>query len=444
MNAYRFDDYRLDVDRQLLIAKDQAIPLSEKSFRVLHCLVRAAGRTVTKDELAAEVWKHEDPSDATVVQHIWIVRRLLEDRVKAHKYIITVPRSGYRFVPPVIHEADAVQKPRPVTVGDGAKNDDAGVWHEYLIGIRLSDKRDHIGYRMALRHYNAALALDRAFAPAWMGIAGAYSNMAFYGFVTWKSILPQAIEAITKAIQFDPTSAFAHCLLAQIKLAQWDVLGAERTIERAGDFDGGSAAVYQLSSFIHAWRGESESAIADAKRGIAFQPNDIALHGIFASALAAQGDYRNAIVSYSKILEFNPAPRIARQGRCEAYVAAGELHLAMGDLEQLPRTHSNLSRLACVRAFMGDELGATRLLMELQRRSLKEYVEPHCIAQIQIALGHYDEAMWLTDKAIASNDLAFPAMLTSPLLAEPMKNPRLRHVLLDMRKLLNKSQQKIG
>jgi hypothetical protein len=116
----------------------------------------------------------------------------------------------------------------------------------------------------------------------------------------------------------------------------------------------------------------------------------------------------------------------------------------MGDLEQLPRTNSNLSRLACVRAFMGDELGATRLLMELQRRASTEYVEPHCIAQIQIALGHYDEALWLTDKAIASNDLAFPAMLTSPLLAEPMKNSRLRHVLLDMRKLLNRSQQKIG
>jgi hypothetical protein len=82
--------------------------------------------------------------------------------------------------------------------------------------------------------------------------------------------------------------------------------------------------------------------------------------------------------------------------------------------------------------------------MELQRRASREYVEPHCIAQIQIALGHYDEALWLTDKAIASNDLAFPAMLTSPLLAEPMKNSRLRHVLLDMRKLLNRSQQKIG
>jgi tetratricopeptide (TPR) repeat protein len=185
-----------------------------------------------------------------------------------------------------------------------------------------------------LQHFDAALALDRTFAPAWIGIAGTYSNMAFYAFAKWTDVLPTALRAITTAIEFDRTSALSHCVLAQIQLAQWDVVGAQRSLETAGNLDAGCAGVYQLSSFIDMWRGETELAVANAKRTVALVPSDIAAHGTFANALAAQGDFQNAIESYSKILEVDPCSRIARQGRCEAYAADRQLHLAIGDLER--------------------------------------------------------------------------------------------------------------
>jgi hypothetical protein len=116
----------------------------------------------------------------------------------------------------------------------------------------------------------------------------------------------------------------------------------------------------------------------------------------------------------------------------------------MQDLAALEAIPSNVSRLACVHAFLGDRLSAVRLLNELKRRSYGEYVEPHALAQVHIALGNFDEALRLTEKAVASHDLAFPAMLSCPLLARPMQDRRLRQMFGNVRNLLAAPRRKIG
>jgi len=444
MSVLRFGGYRLDVDRRLLIARDRIVPLSAKAFGVLYCMVRAAGRTVSKDELVYEVWQHEDASDATIAQHIWMLRRALDEGAKSHEYILTVPREGYRFVPLVTADTEATGRPTTIALGEPSQRGEPRVWREYLVGITHADRRDRTGLNLALRHFNVALSLDATFAPAWMGLAGASTNLAFYAFATWERVLPTARAAIAKAIEFDRSSALAYCLLAQIQLAQWNVVEAERSLDRAGNLDAGSPAVYQLGSFIAAWRGETESALANAKRAVALAPADIAAHGMFANALAIAGDFHNAIASYSEILEIEPSCRIARQGRCEAYAADGRLDLAMLDLGHLPKTTANLSRRGCIHAYSGDLLGASHALRELQHRSATQIVEPHCVAQVQIALGRPDEAVRLTERAIATNDVVFPAMLSSPLLHQPMKDRRLRQMLGDVRNTLCRPRKKIG
>jgi tetratricopeptide (TPR) repeat protein len=218
----------------------------------------------------------------------------------------------------------------------------------------------------------------------------------------------------------------------------------ERSLDRAGNLDARAPAVYQLGSFIASWRGEADLAVADAKRTVAIVPCDVSAQGTYANALAVQGDFENALAAYTNILNLDPSCRIARQGRCESYVASGQLQLAMKDLELLPRTPANVSRLACLYAFLGDSFSATRLFKELERRSITEYVEPHCLAQVHIALGRYDEAVRLTERAIASHDILFAGLLSSPLLAAPMRNRRLRQMLGDVRNSLCKPNRKVG
>ncbi|MBV8345348.1 MAG: winged helix-turn-helix domain-containing protein [Candidatus Eremiobacteraeota bacterium] len=444
MAVFRFGKYRLDVDRRLLVGGDRVVPLSAKTFDVLHCMLRAAGRTVSKEELISEVWQHEPASDATIVQHVWMLRRALDEGAKSHNYILTIPRKGYRFVSAVKAERALGQTAEAIALGEPSRRGEPPVWREYLTGIQYANRRDRSSLNLAMRHFKAALVLDPMFAPAWLGVAGVSSGLAYYAFVTWESVLPTALAATAKAIDLDRSSAMAHCLLSQLRLVQWDVGEAQRSLDRAGNLDAGSAAVYQLASFIAAWRGDSNAALTNARRAVGLAPTDIACHGQFANALAIAGDFANAIASYSEILQIQPSCVIARQGRCEAYAADGRLDLAMNDLDQLPRTPANLARRACVQAYMGDRLGASRLLRELYGRSASQNVQPHCLAQVHVALGRPDEAVRLTQRAIATNDVVFPAMLTSPLLHAPMRERRARQMLGDVSDTLCRPHKKIG
>ena len=51
-----FDDWSLDIARRELRRGEQPVDLRPKSFDVLACLARNAGRVVTKDELMTAVW----------------------------------------------------------------------------------------------------------------------------------------------------------------------------------------------------------------------------------------------------------------------------------------------------------------------------------------------------------------------------------------------------
>ena len=227
MSVYRFGEYRLDADRRLLITGEREIPLSAKIFGVLLHLVKAASQTVTKDELIAGIWQDENTSEATLVEHIWLVRKLLGDSAKSHKYILTVPGEGYQFVPRVWYDAGT----------DVAPSAEPAVWREYLLASHCAAPRTAAGDAAALKHYNAALALDPSFVLAHIGVADCYTNMAFQGFVKLEFVLGPALAAINRAIALDPGSAVAHIALAQIRLAQWDTVGCERALELAANLD---------------------------------------------------------------------------------------------------------------------------------------------------------------------------------------------------------------
>jgi DNA-binding winged helix-turn-helix (wHTH) protein/TolB-like protein/tetratricopeptide (TPR) repeat protein len=74
------------------------VPLRPQAFAVLHLLAERPGELVTKDELMAAVWPGIAVTDDSLVQAIGDIRRALGD--EAHAVIRTVPRRGYRLVPP--------------------------------------------------------------------------------------------------------------------------------------------------------------------------------------------------------------------------------------------------------------------------------------------------------------------------------------------------------
>jgi len=95
--AYRDESFEIDFDAYLAHYEGREVRLTRKEFDLLVCLVRRAGRVVTRDRLLDEVWGGDTEVDArTVDAHI---RRLRLKLGAGRHHVETVVGLGYRFLP---------------------------------------------------------------------------------------------------------------------------------------------------------------------------------------------------------------------------------------------------------------------------------------------------------------------------------------------------------
>jgi DNA-binding winged helix-turn-helix (wHTH) protein len=99
---FEFESFRLDVGRRLLLRDGQPVKLTPKVFDILLVLVERRGQVVEMDELMKAVWRDTHVSEGTLRQDVLVLRRALDDTVKPHSYIVTIPGNGYCFVAEVI------------------------------------------------------------------------------------------------------------------------------------------------------------------------------------------------------------------------------------------------------------------------------------------------------------------------------------------------------
>jgi Tol biopolymer transport system component/DNA-binding winged helix-turn-helix (wHTH) protein len=95
---YEFDTFRLDAGARLLWRGDETVPLMPKAFDVLLALVCRHGQVVTKDELLAGVWRDAVVEENSLNVNVSALRKVFGERPHEHRFIVTVPGVGYKFV----------------------------------------------------------------------------------------------------------------------------------------------------------------------------------------------------------------------------------------------------------------------------------------------------------------------------------------------------------
>jgi class 3 adenylate cyclase/DNA-binding winged helix-turn-helix (wHTH) protein len=91
----------LDLANEILKDGDSPLGLTPKAFAVLRYLHENPQRLVTKKELFAAVWPDTITTDGVLANCISELRKALQDSVTTPRYIVTVPRRGYRFLTPL-------------------------------------------------------------------------------------------------------------------------------------------------------------------------------------------------------------------------------------------------------------------------------------------------------------------------------------------------------
>lgn len=107
-----FNGYRLDpVVRRLSAPDGTAVAMTAKAFDVLLHLAEHRDRIVGKEELLAAVWPGRIVEENNLTQAISSLRHALGTGAGDHRYVVTVPGRGYRFVAKV--EQDPAQDDSP-------------------------------------------------------------------------------------------------------------------------------------------------------------------------------------------------------------------------------------------------------------------------------------------------------------------------------------------
>lgn len=99
--ALQVGDWRIDPQLGQMTRGAETVRLEARTLRLLMYLANRAGETVSIDELLDQVWSGVVVTQDSVYQAVTALRRQLGDDAKQPKYIITVPRLGYRLIAPV-------------------------------------------------------------------------------------------------------------------------------------------------------------------------------------------------------------------------------------------------------------------------------------------------------------------------------------------------------
>jgi DNA-binding winged helix-turn-helix (wHTH) protein/Tfp pilus assembly protein PilF len=148
---YEFENYVLLPSERLLMRDGRPVALKSKVFETLLTLVEHHGELLTKDELMTKIWGYNYVEEGNLTQNIFTLRKIFEERPKDHRFIVTVPGLGYRFVARVREIAEAKEEQTaapPVKNGNGHVKSLAVLPLKFLTPKEAADKK-YLGLAIA-------------------------------------------------------------------------------------------------------------------------------------------------------------------------------------------------------------------------------------------------------------------------------------------------------
>ena len=122
-----FAEFQLDPRAGELFRSGQKVKIQERPFQVLSILLQHAGELVTREELRQRIWPADTfvDFDHSVAVAVSKVREALRDSAEKPRFIETVGRRGYRFLPPPETPEPPPETPAPPALPETVANETA-------------------------------------------------------------------------------------------------------------------------------------------------------------------------------------------------------------------------------------------------------------------------------------------------------------------------------
>jgi len=312
--------------------------------------------------------------------------------------------------------ARAVAERLTLTVGKGqqeplikAGTQNLEAYQLYLKGRALLPRRNAV--RLYLECFERATQLDPSYAQAWAGVADAYTVLAYMGIVPPQASAPKALEAARRAVTLDASLAETHNALAIASLmCAWDRDTAGREFVRALEFNPRytQARDWYAMYYLMFSEGRGVEAVAEAKNALASDPLSSYAHAMCGFICAYAGETAQSLEAAHRAVELDPESYLARFALQEVLRLAGQLKEAVAASEVAAAISGRhawaLMLLSLAFADWNRVTMAEAIYMELQARSLYQYVAPAVLAIVAAAASRESDAIGHAHRALETRD----------------------------------------
>ena len=99
---YQLGDWLIDPAANVLSRGDDKRNLRAKAMELLLLLMQRPNETVSREEIVDKIWAGNEAVAAQGINNaIWSIRQALDDDADSPRYLLTVPKKGYRLIAPV-------------------------------------------------------------------------------------------------------------------------------------------------------------------------------------------------------------------------------------------------------------------------------------------------------------------------------------------------------
>jgi tetratricopeptide (TPR) repeat protein len=426
---YDFGPYTVSSEERVLFLDGAPVAIAPKAVDVLLALLARTGCIVSKADLIESVWPSDAVGEASLTQHVYLLRRLFArrgDRVR----IENVRKRGYRLLvaqPPAVSVA-AKRNPRfswrvaciavlafcALLVAIAVKQTadrrrdrllSARVLTVYMLGRADLESGEERRLRSAARRFSWTIAQAPQNPLGYAALSETDASLSYYATDAAKAIALQAAATTLAqtATGLDPYSAEACASAGVIAMSiQHDDGRAEAALKRALELEPHQLDALLWEAILFQREGRLSASHRAFMLALAVAPNVAGTTASLAWNDFLMHDYAGAISFSRQLLQAREFPSLARVTLANAYLETRDPAAArlIGELKSDPATRIQGETLAArLDALQGRTVRAAaalaRLDDSLDPRRAGDW-DAAAIAAAYAAVGDRDHAyVWL-------------------------------------------------
>jgi TolB-like protein/Tfp pilus assembly protein PilF len=263
------------------------------------------------------------------------------------------------------------------------KTQNTEAYTAYLRGKHIMRIRNEENLYKALREFRHATEVDPRFAPAWAGVANAYSLLANYQYRTDAEVLPLAEDAAEKGLALDPDLGEAWAAKGLMLMQQ---------------------------------RGTLDEAIEVLQRAVQLSPSNAEILMWLAGQLEADHQYERAVATYAQAYAIDPLFPVLLSNLVLNASSTGDREAAdryMAELESVaPDALTTYRARSLAEWSLGRPTEAFRILREAHEKNKADMFVLGLLSDWSLSYGDADQALRYAGEMKRINPLSGWATVT--------------------------------